>query len=62
MKVKLRENVYIPISIGRFTCVGCVFLSDNRGICTAPDDIYTSCFNSHKLFCHFQNISKIFDL
>lgn len=62
MKVKLREDVYIPISIGRFTCVGCVFLSDNGGTCNAPDCIYTSCFNCHKLFCHFPKISKIFDL
>lgn len=62
MKVKLRENVYIPTSTELFTCKGCVFLSDNNAICKAPDSIYTSCFCSHQLFLHSQKFSKIFDL
>lgn len=62
MKVKLREGVYIPTPTERFTCIGCVFLSDNKGICNAPDSIYTYCFNCRQLFHHSQTFSKIFDL
>ncbi len=62
MKVKLRENMYIPTSTKRFTCKGCVFLSDNNAICEAPDSIYTSCFGCRQLFHHSQKFSKIFDL
>jgi hypothetical protein len=62
MKVKLREKVYIPIPTEGFTCIGCVFLSANNGICKAPDSIYTSCFNGNQLFHHSQKFSKIFDL
>lgn len=40
MKVKFRENVYTPIPTERSTCVGCVFLSANKGMCKAPDSIY----------------------
>lgn len=40
MKVKFRENVYTPIPTERYTCVGCVFLSANKGMCKAPDSIY----------------------
>ena len=40
MKVKLREDMYIPTSTEKFTCKGCVFISDNEGICKAPDSIY----------------------
>jgi hypothetical protein len=62
MKVKLQEDVYIPIPIERFTCMGCVFLSDNGARCKAPDSIYTYCFKCQQLFRHSQNIFKIFDL
>lgn len=62
MKVKLQEGVYIPTPIKAFTCVGCVFLSANKGLCHAPDSIYTYCFNCRQLFCHSQKSSKIFDL
>lgn len=62
MKVKLRTGVYIPISIKSFTCKGCIFLSDNGGICKAPDSIYKSCFNCQQLFHHSQKCFKIFDL
>lgn len=40
MKVKFRENVYTPIPTERSTCVDCVFLSANKGMCKAPDSIY----------------------
>lgn len=62
MKVKLREKVYIPTPIKTFTCVGCVFLSANKGICHAPDSIYKYCFGCHQLFRNSQKFSKIFDL
>lgn len=62
MKVKLREDMYIPTPTELFTCMGCVFLSANNGICQAPDCIYTSCFNCHQLFHRSQKISKIFEL
>lgn len=62
MKVELRENVYISIPTERLTCIGCVFLSDNKGICNAPDCIYAFCKDYHQLFHNFQKSSKIFDL
>ena len=62
MKVKFRKNVYIPTSTELFTCVGCVFLSANNGICNAPDSIYISCFKVNQLFHHSQKFSKIFEL
>jgi hypothetical protein len=62
MKVKLREEVYIPIPTERFTCMGCVFLHSNNGICKAPDSIYTACFACNHLFYKSEKISKIFDL
>ena len=62
MKVKLREDVYISILTERFTCIGCVFLSDNKGMCNAPDCIYTFCKDYHQLFHNSQKFSKIFDL
>lgn len=62
MKVKLLEKVYIPTSTKKFTCKGCVFLSDNNAICKAPESIYTSCFCSQQLFCRSQKCFKIFDL
>ena len=62
MKVKLQKNVYIPIPTERFTCVGCVFLSANKGMCKAPDSIYISCFKVNQLFHHSQKFSKIFEL
>lgn len=62
MKIKLRENVYIPISTEKLTCIGCVFLSEGKGICTAPDSIYIPCSNSHQLFYNSQKSFKIFDL
>ena len=40
MKVKLREDVYIATPTEYSTCVSCVFLSDNGGICNAPNYIY----------------------
>lgn len=62
MKVKLREKVYIPTPIELFTCEGCAFLSNNGGICKAPDSIYTSCSNCNQLFHNSQKFFKIFDL
>ena len=62
MKIKLRKEVYIPISTKLFTCVGCIFLSDNKGICNAPDSIYKYYFNHNQFFHHSQRIFKIFDL
>lgn len=62
MKIKFRENVYIPTPTKIFTCRGCVFLSANGGICKAPDSIYTFCFNHNQLFHHSQKSFKIFDL
>lgn len=62
MKVKLQEGVYIPTSIKTFTCVGCVFLHTNNGICKAPDSIYLSCIRGDQLFHRSQKFSKIFDL
>ena len=62
MKVKLREDMYIPTSTEKFTCKGCVFISDNEGICKAPDSIYISCYKVNQLFHHFQKCFKIFDL
>lgn len=62
MKVELRENVYKSIPTERFTCIGCVFLSDNKGMCNAPDCIYAFCKDYHQLFRHSQKFSKIFDL
>ena len=62
MKVKLREGVYIPVPTTLFTCVGCIFLHANNGICKAPDSIYTSCFNSQQLFLQYQKKFKTFDL
>lgn len=62
MKVKLQTGVYIPTSTKSFTCVGCIFLSDNGGMCKAPDSIYKSCFYSHQLFHRSQKCFKIFDL
>lgn len=62
MKVKLRTGVYIPTPIESFTCVGCVFLSANGGMCKAPDCIYTYCFNCHQLFHNSQKSFKIFEL
>ena len=54
--------MYIPTPIKSFTCVGCVFLSANKGICHAPDSIYKYCFGCHQLFRNSQKFSKIFDL
>lgn len=62
MKVKLREDVYIATPTEYSTCVSCIFLSDNGGICNAPDLIYTSCIDGHQVFHHSQNFSKIFEL
>lgn len=62
MKVKLRESVYMPVPTKGFTCIGCVFLSDNRGICKAPDSIYTSCEYRRQFFHNSQKFFKIFDL
>lgn len=62
MKIKLQENVYISKSTEKFTCIGCVFLSNCKGICTAPDSIYITCSNSRQLFRHSQKFFKIFDL
>lgn len=62
MKVKLRKDEYISTSTKLFTCIGCVFLSDNNGMCKAPDPIYKSCFNCNQLFHHSRKFSKIFDL
>lgn len=62
MKVKLREEVYMPTPIKTFTCVGCVFLSDNGVMCNAPDSIYTFCCEVNQSFHHSQKFSKIFDL
>ena len=62
MKIKLGEEVYIPIPYERFTCRGCAFLHVNNEICKAPDSIYTSCFNCHQVFHNSQKCFKIFDL
>ncbi len=62
MKVKFRENMYIPTSTKLFTCKGCVFLSDNGTMCEAPDCIYTSCCKVNQLFHNSQKFSKIFEL
>jgi hypothetical protein len=62
MKVKLRSGVYIPTSTELFTCVNCVFISDNGGICKAPDSIYTSCCKRNQLFHKSQEFFKIFEL
>ena len=62
MKVKLREDVYIATPTKYSTCVSCVFLSDNGGICNAPNFIYTPCADWHQVFHHFQECFKIFDL
>lgn len=62
MKIKLRENVYIPIPTKGFTCMSCVFLSNNNAICTAPDSVYIPCSHNPQLFHHSQKFSKIFDL
>ena len=62
MKVKLREEVYIPTATERFTCMGCVFLHTNNGVCKAPDSIYLSCVHGDQLFHRSQEFSKIFDL
>lgn len=62
MKVKLRESVYMPVPTKRFTCVGCVFLSDDRGTCNAPNSIYTSCEHHRQIFHNSQKFFKIFDL
>lgn len=62
MKVKFREGVYIPIPTERSTCVGCVFISADKGMCKAPDSIYTACFNVNQLFHNSQKFFKIFDL
>lgn len=62
MKIKLREDVYIPTPTEKFTCLGCIFLSNNQGICNAPDSIYISCFKVNQLFHHSQKFSKIFEL
>lgn len=62
MKIKLRKEVYIPISTELFTCVGCIFLSDNKAICNAPKSIYKYCLDHSQFFCHSQRIFKIFDL
>lgn len=62
MKVKLREDVYISIPTEKFTCKGCVFLSDNKGLCNAPDCIYTLCKDCHQLFHNSQIFFKIFEL
>lgn len=62
MQVKLREDVFISMPTERFTCMGCVFLSDNKGMCNAPDCIYTFCKDHNQLFHNSQKSSKIFDL
>lgn len=62
MKVKLREDVYIATPTEYSTCVSCVFLSDNGGICDAPNFIYTSCAYCHQVLHHSQKCFKIFDL
>ena len=62
MKVKLQKNVYIPIPTERSTCIGCIFLSDNKGQCKTPDSIYMSCFKVNQVFHRSQKFFKIFDL
>lgn len=62
MKVKLREDVYIPVPTELFTCKSCIFLSNNGGLCAAPDSIYTSCKDHRQLFHNSQKFSKIFEL
>lgn len=62
MKVQLQKTVYIPASSKLFTCVGCVFVSDNGGLCEAPDSIYEYCFKCDQLFYQSQKYFKIFDL
>lgn len=62
MKVKLRKDVYIPTPTELYTCVGCVFLSANGGMCKAPDSIYTFCGKVNQSFHRSQKFSKIFDL
>ena len=62
MKIKLREEVYIPISTEKLTCIGCVFLAANKGLCEAPYSVYSSCFACHQLFRQSPKFSKIFDL
>lgn len=62
MKIKLRKEVYIPISPELFTCGDCIFLSDNKGLCNAPKSIYKYCLDHNQFFHHSQRIFKIFDL
>ena len=62
MKVKFREGVYISTPTKFSTCVSCVFISDSRGICNAPDFIYKSCIDCQQVFHRSKNFLKIFDL
>ena len=62
MKVKLQTGVYISTPTEYSTCVSCVFLSDNGGICKAPNFIYHSCIDCHQVYHHSQKFSQIFNV